>query len=45
MPEIEPSMKTTEITKTFTAVVRLICVFGIAGSFKTVVLLRPDTHT
>jgi len=38
-------MKTTKMIKTLTAVVRLVCVFGIAGGFTIAVPLRPDTHT
>ncbi len=42
-------MKTTIITNTFAAVVRLDCVFGGAGKkacgYTTAATLRPDTHT
>jgi hypothetical protein len=38
-------MKTTTMTNMFTAVVRLVCVFGIAGSITTTGPLRPDTRT
>ncbi len=38
-------MKTTKMNKTLTVVVRLVCVFGIAGDYTTAVPQRTDTHT